>query len=139
MEFDVMGITYKVRKLPAMRQFHIVRRLLPVLSELAPAASKGANGIDVLPLLSKTISGMSDTDADYVIYGLLAAVQRNQGQGLGWADVTNGTALMYDDVPMSAVLQLVWKALTHNLSDFFAALPSDLKEAAQKLSERSNG
>ena len=139
MEFEVMGITYKVNKIPAMKQFHIVRRLLPVLSELAPAASKGTSGADVLPLLSNTIAKMADEDADYCIYGLLAAVQRNNGQGLGWAPVSADRALMYSDMTMAVVLQLAWRALTHNLSDFFAALPSDLKDAAQKLSAQSIG
>jgi hypothetical protein len=46
---------------------------------------------------------------------------------------------MYDDIDMAAMLQLAWKALEFNLSGFFAALPSDLKEATQKVSAPSDG
>lgn len=157
MEFSVGGTTYRCTKLGAREQFHIVRRLAPVLGQLAPAFQKSygnraatsapAQGeenkgdklsavLDTLPVVAQAIAGLSDADADYVIFGLLKAVSRNMGQGLGWAPVCSidGYQLQYQDIDMPTMLKLAAKALQFNLSGFFSALPSDLKEAVQQVS-----
>lgn len=134
MEFELEGHTYRANKIDARSQFHIVRRLAPVIGELAPAMQKGKGGLDALPPLANAIAKLSDNDADYCLFGLLKAISRKQPQGTGWAPVSTGELLMYDDITMPTMLQLAWKALSHNMQGFFAALPSDLKEAAQKAS-----
>jgi hypothetical protein len=140
MEFELAGQSYRAGKIDARAQFHIVRRLAPVLGELAPAAAGGKmGGLDAIPPLANAIAKLSDADADYCLFGLLAVVTRKQPQGTGWGPVTAGNALMYDDIDMVGMLQLAWKALEFNMSGFFAALPSDLKEAARKASDPSNG
>lgn len=131
MEFDLEGRTYKVSKIDARTQFHIIRRLAPVLGEIAPAL-QGKGGLDALPPLANAVAKLTDEDADYVIFGLLKAVVRKQDQGLGWGSVTTGEQMMYDDITMPSMLKLAWQAFSFNMSGFFAALPSDLKEAAQK-------
>jgi len=140
MEFELNGQTYRTGKIDARSQFHIVRRLAPVLGEIAPAAAGGnMGGLDALPPLANAIAKLSDADADYCLFGLLAVVSRKQPQGTGWGPVSTGNTLMYADIDMVGMLQLAWKALEFNMSGFFAALPSDLKEAAQKVSVPSNG
>ena len=140
MEFELKGQSYAVGKIDARAQFHIVRRLAPVLGEIAPVAASGKmNGLDALPPLAAAIAGLSDADADYCLFGLLSVVRRKQPQGMGWGPVTTGNTLMYEDIGMVEMLQLAWKALEFNMSGFFAALPSDLKEAARKASDTSNG
>jgi hypothetical protein len=141
MEFELKGHTYRAGKIDARAQFHIVRRLAPVLGEIAPAAAGGKlGGLDALPPLANAIAKLSDADADYCLFGLLAVVSRKQPQGTGWGPVTTtGNLLMYDDLDMVGMLQLAWKALEFNMQGFFAALPSGLKEAAQKVNEPSNG
>lgn len=134
MEFEAEGRTYKVNKIDARSQFHIVRRLAPVLGQVAPAVQSGKGGMDVLPALADAIAKLSDDDADYVLFGLLKVVSRKQDQGLGWGPVATGTSIMYDDITMPIMLKLAWEAMSFNMSGFFAALPSDLKEAAQKAS-----
>lgn len=136
MEFEIEGRTYRANKIDARSQFHIVRRLAPVLGEIAPAIQAGGKqgGMEALPALTAAIAKLSDTDADYCIFGLLKAVSRKQDQGLGWGPVCAETSIMYDDITMPIMLQLAWKAFSFNMSGFFAALPSDLKEAAQKVS-----
>jgi len=91
------------------------------------------------PPLANAIAKLSDADADYCLFGLLAVVSRKQPQGTGWGPVSTGDTLMYADLDMVGMLQLAWKALEFNMSGFFAALPSDLKEAARKASDPSNG
>lgn len=140
MEFELKEQTYSVGKIDARSQFHIVRRLAPVLGEIAPAAANGKlGGMDALPPLANAIAKLSDADADYCLFGLLGVIKRKQPQGMGWGPVSTGNAIMYDDIDMAAMLQLAWKALEFNMSGFFAALPSDLKEAARKVSDPSNG
>ncbi len=139
MEFETEGRTYRVNKIDARSQFHIVRRLAPVLGQVAPAVQGGKGGMDALPALADAIAKLSDEDADYVLFGLLKVISRKQDQGLGWGPVATGTLLMYDDITMPTMLKLAWQALSHNMSGFFAALPSDLKEAAQKASAQSAG
>ena len=132
MEFETEGRTYKVNKIDARSQFHIVRRLAPVLGQVAPAIQGGKGGMDALPALADAIAKLSDDDADYVLFGLLKVVNRKQDQGLGWGPVCTGTSIMYDDITMPTMLKLAWEAMSFNMSGFFASLPSDLKEAAQK-------
>ena len=132
MEFETEGRTYRVNKIDARSQFHIVRRLAPVLGQVAPAIQGGKGGIDALPALADAIAKLSDDDADYVLFGLLKVVNRKQDQGLGWGPVCTGTVIMYEDITMQTMLKLAWEAFSFNMSGFFAALPSDLKEAAQK-------
>lgn len=131
MEFELEGRTYRANKIDARTQFHIVRRLAPVLGEIAPAL-QGKGGLDALPPLANAVAKLTDSDADYVIFGLLKAVVRKQDQGLGWGPVATGEQLMYDDTTMPLMLKLAWQSFSFNMSGFFAALPSDLKEAAQK-------
>lgn len=131
MEFELEGRTYRANKIDARTQFHIVRRLAPVLGEIAPAL-QGKGGLDALPPLANAVAKLTDSDADYVIFGLLKAVVRKQDQGLGWGPVATGEQLMYDDITMPLMLKLAWQSFSFNMSGFFAALPSDLKEATQK-------
>ena len=140
MEFELAGQSYRAGKIDARAQFHIVRRLAPVLGELAPSLAAGSKqGMEALPALANAIAKLSDTDADYCLFGLIGVISRKQPQGMGWGPVSTGTTLMYEDVTMPVMLQLAWKSLQFNMSGFFAALPSDLKEAAQKASAQSNG
>lgn len=133
MEFQLNEKTYRVGKIDARKQFHIVRRLAPVLGELVPAVRSGGSA-DSVAAIASAVSKLSDADADYCIFGLLGAVVRKQDNGLGWGPVSTGESLMYDDITMPIMLQLAWKAMSFNMSGFFAALPSDLKEAAQRAS-----
>lgn len=151
MEFELNGVFYLVRKIDARAQFHIVRRLAPVMGELAGALrgksvvipkdspeykdAMAKAAMEVVPPIAEAIGKLSDSDADYVIFGLLKAVQRKQPNGLGYGPVCTDTMqLMYDDIDMPTMLKLAWKSLSFNMSGFFAALPSDLKEAALKAS-----
>ena len=92
MEFELEGRTYRANKIDARTQFHIVRRLAPVLGEIAPAL-QGKGGLDALPPLANAVAKLTDSDADYVIFGLLKAVVRKQDQGLGWGPVATGVSI----------------------------------------------
>ncbi len=136
MEIEIEGRAYRINKIDARSQFHIVRRLAPVLGKIAPAVQGVKGGMESLPALAGAIADLSDEDADYVLFGLLKALSRKQDQGLGWGPVVTGTSIMYDDITMSTMLKLAWEALSFNMSGFFAAMPSHLKEVAQKANDQ---
>lgn len=134
MEFEISGHIYKVSKIDAKTQFHIVRRLAPIFSKLKSLFSKenSDKGTDVFNELANVIAGMSDDDAEYCIFSLLKAVQRKQEGGLGYGKVSIDNNLMYQDINMQIMLQLAWKALSYNMSDFFVEMPQALQEQLSK-------
>lgn len=138
-EFEIGGRKFKLLKIDAFKQFHIIRRLGPVLSDLLPAM-KGVNP-KVLETMSEEekldriakfvtpimtgLSKLSDEDSDLVLFGLLHAVEVQQVAG-NWARVASGSTppmLMIQDMDLPVLLQLAGRAFIFNLSGFFTALP----------------
>lgn len=119
MEINMDGHDYRIATLDARKQFHIVRRMLPVISGIAA-------GGEALDKIAECVGKLSDEDADYVLFGLLSAVSKKQENGLGWAKVSNGNALMFADMPMPTMLKLAAEAFKANLSGFFPAIESAL-------------
>lgn len=135
MEYELNGINYKIGKLDALSQFHIVRRLAPIVSELAPNINgEKKDDLGALTAIAGAISKLTDDDANYVIFGLLKVVSRQQANGIGYAQICVGGVLMFEDIDMAGMMNLTWQVLTHNLSGFFAALPSTLTGESPKLS-----
>lgn len=143
LEFQVNGQEYRAGKINAFEQLYIVTRLAPIIGKAAPAfeAARGGNEMEALPALADALGSMPKADQREVICALLQAIQRKEAQGLGWSAVCVDGSIMYADVQenLATMMQLAWHALKHNLSGFFAALPSDLKDAAQKAASRFNG
>lgn len=141
-EFVVEGNTYRAGRINALEQFHIVRRLAPVVAELAPALQKLGPisalkdeaqaeaalervGLDeVLGPLALAFGKLSDEDANYVLLGLLRACSRREPNGLGWSPVASVGGIMFADVSMPGLLQLGWAVFRENLQGFFAAARS---------------
>jgi len=136
MEKVINEHTYQIGKINARDQFHIIRRLAPVLGGIAPALQGGKGGIEALPEIANAIAKLSDADADYVIFGLLKVVSRKQSNGLGWGPVSTGELLMYDDIDMAQMIKLAWEVLSYNMSGFFAALPSGSPEVTPKAKDK---
>lgn len=136
-DFKIGAREFQLAKLDAFKQFHIVRRIGPILSDLLPAmAGHGAiqdvsklpqdKQLDMIAKFASPImmglSKLSDADADIVLYGLLAAVEMKQTTG-NWARVASGQMLMIQDLELSVLLNLAGRAFMFNLSNFFVALP----------------
>jgi hypothetical protein len=133
--FSIGEREFSLSKINAIQQYHIVRRLAPVLAELLPVAQKYGKMTpeqldsrvaedslgDLAPVLNG-IAKLSDADSNKILYGLLAAVQVKQGQG-NWANVSSGEQLMFQDMELPVLLQVAGRALMFNLSGFFATLP----------------
>lgn len=114
-EFEVKGQQYRSGKLDAFKQFHLARRLMPVIT-----AMSGKESLDgTVSAVSTAIAGMSDTDCDYVLNACLAVVQRQQGQS--WAKVFDdrSKSLMFDDIDMAGMLSIAQQVIQDNLGSFF--------------------
>lgn len=142
MEFEVKGQTYKIEQLDALTQFHVVRRLAPVLGKIIPALNEARAGTDLsfFETLSMAVSEMTDEDANYCIFTLLKRVKRKQAQGLGWAAVTAGNQqIMFSDIDITVMLQIVAKAIQFNFSDFFSESPLASNNEAPAQNNPLNG
>ena len=135
--FEISGKKFKLCKIPAFQQFHIVRRLGPVLGKLGPAMGqvmKAANAqnqtdeqkLETIGLLIKPVmdglSELSDEDANKVLFGLLSAVEMQQSAG-NWARVSTDTTLLFTDLELPLMLQAAGRSFMYNMSGFFAGLP----------------
>ncbi len=133
-DFEIGGKKFKLCKIDPFKQFHIVRRIGPILSDLLPAmkdAKRMMGSIDDLPEDKKFdeiakfagpmmtgISKLTDKDADLVLYGLLSAVEIQQEAG-NWARVANGEMLMIQNLELPELMQLAGRAFMFNLKGFF--------------------
>lgn len=136
--FEIGGRKFKLCKIDAMTQFHIVRRMTPMLNELLPVMGKIAHSAKAMENSSEIekldeaakifgpvldgLSRLSDKDADHVLFGLLSSVELLQSTG-NWARVASGSTLMFQDLELPVLLQAAGRAFAFNLSSFFTALP----------------
>ncbi len=134
-KFEIGGRHFSLTKLDAFKQFHIVRRVGPILTLLLPnlAALKGASEATdesgrleqmarvATPIL-EGLSKLSDADAEYVLHGLLSCVEVQQSTG-NWAKVFANGFMMINDLELPILMQVAGRAFAYNLSGFFAALP----------------
>lgn len=143
LEFQVNGKDYRACKINAFEQLYIVTRLAPIIGKAAPAFAAAQKGeeVNALPALAEALGTMPKGEQRELVCALLAAVQRKEAQGLGWSPVCVDGSIMYADVQesLAVMMQLAWHAMKHNLAGFFAALPSDLKDVAQKAASRFHG
>lgn len=135
-DFEFGGKKFKLNKVNAFKQFHIVRRIGPILTELLPAmkdiqklqkediseAEKFDGMVQLAGPLMAGLSKLSDKDSEFVLYGLLASVEIQQDAG-NWAKVSTESMLMIQDLELPMLLQLAGRAFMYNLANFFAVLP----------------
>ncbi len=139
-EFQIGDKKFKCGKLDAFRQFHIVRRIGPLLSDLFPALGRISKTQKELAGLSEEekfdeiaeaigpilegFSKLSDADSEYVLYRLLSVVEVQQPEYNGaWAKVSTDTQLIMQTLELPVLLQAAGRSLMFNMSGFFALLP----------------
>lgn len=148
MDFSIDGIEYKASKVDAVKQFHLARRLSPFLEAIIPLVAKVKAGalsvednestfdalIEGYAPFAKMMADMPDEQADYILFGLLACVKQKQSNGLGWANVTSGNALMFQNINVVQMMKMAYHALVENLADFFPQGAATLSGIMQKQS-----
>jgi hypothetical protein len=137
-DIDYGGRHFKLNRIDALKQFHIVRRIGPTLAEMLPVlkeADKTPEQFDEAPMSEKLemmaqfagpalngLSKLSDEDAELVLFGLLSSIEVKQPSG-NWAKVVSGNMLMMEDLELPSLLQLAGHAFMFNVSNFFSGLP----------------
>lgn len=149
------GNTYRTGKLDALRQFHLQRKLAPIVPKLAPvmlsffkiAQTAGRTPEEVMahleadpdalePLIgafgpfADALAAMSEADANMVIATCMAVVQRQQGEA--WTSVWNVTAqaFMFQDIELDTMLPLMVRVVQENLGPFIRGLLPSLPVGA---------
>ena len=132
-EHTVGVSTYRLNKLSAMQAFHVNRRIMPIIPTLIPIFAKlakdGSFGADLLGFaevaepFARGISELPDDVCNYVFAACLSAVQRQTTPGT-WASVWNNSAgvIMFDDLGLDVILELVVEVIKDNLGPFIAGL-----------------
>lgn len=152
-EFQINGVNFKLNKVDAFKQFHIVRRMGPLLGELLPAMKTAAvvsgkkemsedekfdSFAEIASPLFAGLAKLSDKDSEFILTGLLEAVEMQQDNG-GWARLATNAGLMFNNIELPLMLQVAGRALMFNIGNFFAILPSALPGAKSKQKGRSLG
>lgn len=147
MEITLNGVRYSSIRLDAFKQFHIARRLAPVVLSLGMGASlmmkfkeasasatpktEAAEAQDDLAAMAAAgkpiadvLAAMSDTDSEYVLKACLGAVSREQA-GTCFAPILNSAGtLQYNDLGLIQMLQLTHAVVMENLGNFMPAPPT---------------
>lgn len=149
---EINGNTYRINRLPAMTQFHVLRRLAPVLPTIAPVistvamvapsgeriASESGNDkapsalmgeIELLAMacrpLADALADLPDNSAEYVIDAAMSCVLRKDGKGFSSAWEPSSHQPMYDDIDTLTILALTWHALKFSLSPFWKGIATN--------------
>lgn len=136
-EFEIGGKKFQLNKVNAIKQFHIVRRMAPILTKMVPSIGKikdneksktelsdGEKLEHIAEVAIPFMDGfakLSDADSEIVLYGLLSCVQVQQAGNWAWVVVNSN--LMFDDLDLPTMLQIAYKSFMFNLSGFFRVLP----------------
>ena len=117
---------YQIGRLPALAQFHVTRRVAPILANmgvsvidsLRPTGKLSEDDmVSVMGTAAEVVSKMTDTDVNYVIFTCLSVVRKKQESV--WAAVVNGQQFMFQDMDMQLMMKLTVAVLKENLSGFF--------------------
>jgi hypothetical protein len=159
-DVTIDGNNYRTGQLSAKQQFHVARRLAPLITKMgvamsqgmltpqqAPVQQKGTAEQDAedqqaaaareaflaLPIfeaVAQSLSELSDEECDYVIRVCMSVVSREQSGH--WIGVWNKAAdqLQFTDISMPAMMQLTMTVLQDNLGSFMPAQPAPGNRAA---------
>lgn len=130
-EFNVGGQTYRSNRMDAFTQFHVMRRLAPIFSNLKDAYADGSTDLsNGLEAAAKAIGDMTDIDSEYVLKACLDATKRKQGET--YASLRAGGRLMFEDIGLQEMMQISWYVLRDNFSPFFSGLREVVSPTAGK-------
>jgi len=125
-EFTVGDHDYRASKMDALTQFHVLRRLSPVIGALKDLAGGDvAQKLDALGPIAEVVSRIPDDDVEYVLGHCLATVQRKKDGDTGWAPIWNAAAkrAMFEDIDMVAMLSISGHVVMNAIGPFSFGRP----------------
>jgi len=131
LEFTIDGINYKAGKLNAFQQFHVSRKIAPIIPTLIPVfiviSKKGdlkdlSAMAELLQPFADGLSNLSDESAEYVLGTCLSVVKRQDGEH--WSAVWNQNLrrCMYDDIDLGIMIKICIKIIQDSLGGFISGL-----------------
>ena len=137
MRFTIKDKTFDTGVMSAKKQFHVLRRLLPLIDgvkdmldgdEMRKLFREGADHvrlseIELAPLAEK-LASLPDADFDYIMDACLDVTEMRQDGG-GFAPVRKNGAVMFP-LDLTVTMAIVWHVLRENYTSFFADLRSVL-------------
>lgn len=136
---EINGAEYSIGRLDAMKQFHLARKLMPMLLKAGVNAQdflgKKEEDFEVDALIEKIlgplveeISRRTDEEIEHIIYPCLDVVTRKQGPAWAKVKASGQNALMFPDMDASVILRLTFEVIQRNLASFF---PSGQPQASE--------
>lgn len=148
MRVTIKDRTFSTGVMSAKKQFHVLRRLLPLMdgmkdildsSALKKLFREGAervriSEIELAPLTEK-LASLPDADFDYIMDACLDVTEMQQADG-GFAPVRKNGVVLFP-LELAVVMAIVWHVLKENYASFFSDLSSAFPGMAGRL--KSNG
>lgn len=131
-EVEIGGRRYRTGKLDAFKQFHLFRKLMPILSGLGAmfaASETEESAVDFwssLGPVANALATMSQEDSEYILKTCMAVCTTWNGQGWSRIASPNGD-MMFDDINAMDMLMLSFEVVKDNLGGFFPG-PSSTSE-----------
>jgi hypothetical protein len=134
-EFELGEHTYRVGRLDAFKQFHLSRKIAPIIPTLIPAfltlhdlSREGAASSDPALMaeafgpFAAGIAGMPDEAAEFILGTCLSVVQRRQGNV--WMPVWSvpSATCMFDDIDLVQMVQISARVMEGSLGPFLRGL-----------------
>ncbi|WPR95591.1 hypothetical protein SM909_09600 [Klebsiella aerogenes] len=142
MECTIKGVNYRANKLGVFEQLKVSRKLLPILAGLMADFSTiktmlpttttlDSGNLDklepvfntLLPRIAGELSKLTEDDTNAIIHPCLAMVVRENGKK--WTPVFHSGELMFDDIDLFSMLQLVARVVADSLGNFLSELPDN--------------
>ncbi|MEH4267027.1 phage tail assembly chaperone [Klebsiella aerogenes] len=142
MECTIKGVNYRANKLGVFEQLKVSRKLLPILAGLMADFSSikamlpttttlDSGNLDkleavfntLLPRIADELSKLTEEDTNAIIHPCLAMVVRENGKQ--WTPVFRSGELMFDDIDLFSMLQLVARVVADSLGNFLPELPDN--------------
>lgn len=117
-ELEVDGHKYRISKLLPLAQFHLSRRIAPLILAFANEKADENAAVDVMSKVAEKLSTLKDDEAEYIVFGLLAAVKRVGEDGKSYHPVSNGNTLMYGNMSVATMMKLAYESGRFNLGNF---------------------
>lgn len=122
--FSVGEHTYRAERMDAMTQFHVVRRLSPILGSLREMLDmqgrEGMDSVSALSPLAQVASSLPDEHVNYIINAALSLVKRQLPGDAGWAPIWNRQVQkpMYEDMSFIEMLQVAGRVIMDSIGPF---------------------
>lgn len=138
-EFEIDGVNYRALKLSAFQQFHVSRRIAPLIPPLIPIGMRMAKELkgdgkevndflnlpELIQPFANALGEMSDEAGEYVIATCLSAIRRQDPATGLWAPVWSPAAKtpLFDDLnDLGKMIPLVVRVIQASLGNFLTEL-----------------